>query len=92
MVLYDLLLLGALLADEEQAISEQWLTGLLLINPTDAYRVFNLTATENISQIVGLADIAVQADIGIGIPLLSLGGWLLTAMLATIALLYRREL
>ncbi len=91
-VLYDLVLLGALLADEEQAISEQWLTALLLINPTDAYRVFNLTATENISQIVGLADVAVRSGIGVGVPLVSLSGWLLTAMLATIALLYRREL
>lgn len=91
-VLYDLALLGALLADAEQAISEQLLTTLLLVNPTDAYRVFNLTATESISQIVGLADIAARSGVGSAVPVLSLGGWLLAALLITIALLYRREL
>jgi Cu-processing system permease protein len=91
-VLYDLALLGALLTDEEQVISEQLLTTLLLVNPTDAYRVFNLTATEDISQIVGLTEIAASAGINPGVPLLALGGWLLAAILATIAMMYRREL
>jgi Cu-processing system permease protein len=91
-VLYDLALLGALLADAEQAISEQLFTVLLLVNPTDAYRVFNLTTTESISQIIGLADIAARTGTGPGVPLLILGAWLLAAMLGTIALLYRREL
>jgi Cu-processing system permease protein len=91
-VLYDLALLGALLADEEQVLSEQLLSTLLLLNPTDAFRVLNLTATAGVSQAVGLADIAASSGIGVGVPLLSLVGWLLAAMLATIALLYRREL
>jgi Cu-processing system permease protein len=91
-VLYDLALLGALLADAEQQISEQLLTTLLLANPTDAYRVFNLTATESISQIVGLADLAASSVTNPGVPLLVLGAWLLAALLSTIALLYRREL
>jgi Cu-processing system permease protein len=91
-VLYDLALLGALLADEEQVISEQLLTTLLMVNPTDAYRVFNLTSTDSISQAVGLADIAARAGIGQGVPLLVLGAWVLAAMATTIAMLYRREL
>lgn len=91
-VLYDLALLGALLADAEQAISEQVLTTLLMLNPTDAYRVFNLTSTEGISQAVGLADIAANSGIASGVPLLVLGAWLLAAMLATTWIFYRREL
>ena len=91
-VLYDLALLGALLADAEQAISEQVLTTLLMLNPTDAYRVFNLTSTEGISQAVGLADIAANSGIASGMPLLVLGAWLLAAMLATTWMFYRREL
>lgn len=91
-VLYDLALLGALLADAEQAISEQVLTTLLMLNPTDAYRVFNLTSTEGISQAVGLADIAANSGIAFGVPLLVLGAWLLAAMLATTWIFYRREL
>ena len=91
-VLYDLALLGALLADAEQAISEHVLTTLLMLNPTDAYRVFNLTSTEGISQAVGLADIAANSGIASGVPLLVLGAWVLAAMLATTWMFYRREL
>ena len=91
-VLYDLALLGALLADAEQAISEQVLTTLLMLNPTDAYRVFNLTSTEGISQAVGLADIAANSGMASGVPLLVLGAWVLAAMLATTWMFYRREL
>ena len=91
-VLYDLALLGALLADAEQAISEQVLTTLLMLNPTDAYRVFNLTSTEGISQAVGLADIAANSGIASSVPLLVLGAWVLAAMLATTWMFYRREL
>ena len=91
-VIYDLALLGALLADAEQAISEQVLTTLLMINPTDAYRVFNLTSTEGISQAVGLADIAANSGIASGVPLLVLAAWVLAAMLATTWMFYRREL
>jgi Cu-processing system permease protein len=91
-VLYDLALLAALLADKEQKISEQLLTTLLMVNPTDAYRVFNLTLTDSVSQVVGLTDIAVRAGVVPGISLLVLGVWMLTGVSATIAMLYRREI
>lgn len=91
-VLYDLVLLGALIADKEQAISEQVLTALLVANPTDAYRVLNLTAVEGVSQVAGLADIATKAGIVQAVPVLVLAAWLLASVAATIAVLYRREL
>jgi Cu-processing system permease protein len=91
-VLYDLALLGALLADAEQAISEQVMTTLLLLNPTDAYRILNLTSTDSISEAVGLADIAASSGISLGVPLLVLGAWLLGALLVATWVFYRREL
>jgi Cu-processing system permease protein len=91
-VLYDLALLAALLADKEQQISEQLLAALLMMNPTDAYRVFNLTLTDSVSQAVGLADIAVRAGVAPGVSLLVLGVWMLAGISATIALLHRREI
>jgi Cu-processing system permease protein len=90
--LYDLVLLGALLADEEQVMSEQLLTTLLMLNPTDAYRVFNLTATESISQVVGLADLAASTELAQASSLLVLGVWMLVAIGMAVAALYRREL
>jgi Cu-processing system permease protein len=91
-VLYDLALLGALLADEEQVIGQQLLATLLVANPTDAYRVFNLTAVEGVSQVAGLADIAAKAGVGQAVPVLVLGAWVLAGVVATIVVLYRREL
>jgi Cu-processing system permease protein len=91
-VLYDLGLLGALLADADQVISQRLLATLLVANPTDAYRLFNLTSTEGVSQIVGLTDIAAKSGIGPVIPVLVLGVWAVAGVTATIAALYRREL
>jgi len=91
-VLYDFALLGALLADDEQVIGQQLLTTLLVANPTDAYRVFNLISAEGVSQIAGLADIGAKAGIGQVVPVLVLGAWVLAGVVATIVMLYRREL
>ena len=91
-VLYDLALLGALLADDKQVIGQQLLATLLVANPTDAYRVFNLTAVEGVSQVAGLADIAVKAGVAQAVPVLVLGAWVLAGVVATIVVLYRREL
>jgi Cu-processing system permease protein len=91
-VLYDLVLLGALIADKEQVMSERLLTVLLVANPTDAYRVFNLTAVEGVSQIAGLADIAARAGVVQALPVLILAAWVLAGVAATIVVLYRREL
>lgn len=91
-VLYDLALLGALVADEKQVIGQQMLAVLIIANPTDAYRVFNLTSSDSVSQITGLAEVAAKAGIVQGVPLLMLGAWLLAGLAATIILFYRREI
>jgi len=91
-VLYDLALLGVLLADDEQGISQQVLATLLLANPTDAYRIFNLTSAAGASQMTGLADLAAKTGIVQGVPLLVLGAWVLAGLLASIVMLYRREI
>jgi Cu-processing system permease protein len=56
-VLYDLGLMGLLLADEEQAISQNLFSTLIVANPTDAYRIFNLTDFESTRLVAGMADI-----------------------------------
>jgi len=91
-VLYDLALFGALLADEKQVISQKLLVNLLVANPTDAYRVFNLATTTGAGQITGLADVATKAGIAQGVPALVLGAWVLAGLAATTAVLYRREI
>jgi Cu-processing system permease protein len=49
-LVYDMALLGVLVADQGRVLSETAVNWLLLFNPTDAYRLFNLAGTS------GLAD------------------------------------
>ena len=45
-LIYDMALLGLLVVDQGQIVSAPVLEALLLLNPTDAYRLFNLTGSE----------------------------------------------
>lgn len=48
-LIYDMALLGLLVLDQGRNISGGMLNALLLLNPTDAYRLFNLTGFANVS-------------------------------------------
>lgn len=91
-VLYDLLLFGALLLDKEQMIGQQLFSALMLISPTDSYRIFNLSMFEGVSQAAGLAGIASEAGMSgallMGVMLL----WVIMPLVATLLLFQRREL
>ncbi len=56
-LVFDLLLLGILVIGEGRA-GEQWLSWLLLLNPTDVFRLANLAGFEAVREYTGLAAIA----------------------------------
>jgi len=88
-VLYDMALLGALIIDQGRLLSTGLVQNLVLLNPTDAYRVFNLAASVSVNQLTGLADVAtVQGSV----TLVVLVGWLLVPVVAAIWRLQNREL
>ncbi len=89
-VVYDLLLLGVLLADAQQIIGEGAFALLLLVNPTDAFRLFNLTAFEEVRLASGFVDIGDKAGIGLGASLAVLAMWSLLP-LATVGFLFQRR-
>lgn len=91
-VVYDLLLLGILLADSKQAMSESLFSMLLLLNPTDAYRLFNLTAFEDVKLAAGLAGVGVKAGLSTGLSLAVMALWSALPLTATVFLFQRREL
>lgn len=79
-VLYDLGLLGALVATEGQGIIGDILPALLMLNPADAYRLVNLTgseaaaavagfgaATEGVSPVAAVAALAAWVAVPLGI-------------------------
>lgn len=89
-VLYDLALLGALLADEGQRLGQAILSTLMLINPTDVYRIFNLTGSEGVSLVSGMAGMG--ANFGHGLMLAILACWVVIPLAATTLLFKRKEL
>jgi len=91
-VLYDLLLFAVLLIDKDQVINQQLFAALMLISPTDTYRILNLSMFDGVSQAAGIAGVASEA--GMSGTLLSsvLMLWIITPLVATLLVFQRREL
>ena len=90
-VMYDLALLGVLIADKGETISEQLFSWLMLINPTDAYRVFNLTMFQNVNVSAGLAGVGLKVGIGAMTSLIVMAVWCVAPLAATIYIFQHRE-
>ena len=90
-VLYDIGLLGLLLADGDQRISPALFSSLMLINPTDAYRIFNLMGSGGASLVSGLAGLADQVRLSVMLPIAVITLWVVAPLAAATALFYRRE-
>ena len=88
-VLYDMVLLG-ILVSAGNAVSEPLFNGLLLANPTDAFRLINLAGFEDVRAVAGLSDAEIAAAGSRIWPLVSMLVWLLTA-LAVSMLVFRRK-
>jgi Cu-processing system permease protein len=91
-VLYDLALLGLLLADEGQTIGQGLISTLLLISPTDAYRLFNLTGSDSVSLVSGMAGMASEAGFGPGLPFLVMTVWVVLPLIAAVLVFRRKEI
>lgn len=90
-VIYDLVLLGALVADREGIVMTETLFRVLLaINPADVYRMFNLGDLPGASQITGMAGIGASTGLGPGVLLPILAAWVV-APLGLAAFLFRRR-
>ena len=91
-VLYDLLLFGALLLDKEQVIGQQLFSMLMLISPTDSYRIFNLSMFEGVSQAAGIAGIASEAGMSSSLLVSVMLLWVIVPLIGTLLVFQRREL
>ena len=82
-VIFDMTLLGILVADTKQKITAKILENVLLFNPTDIYRLLNLTGFENTAMYSGMAGLSgltktvlFAAQIGWIIVPFALAAWL----------------
>jgi len=91
-VLYDLLLFGALLLDKQQVIDQKLFLTLMLISPTDSYRILNLSMFDGVSQSAGIAGLASNAGLNSGILFGVILMWIITPLVATLYIFKQREL
>jgi Cu-processing system permease protein len=90
-LVFDMALLGVLVIDQGQVISAPVLEALLFLNPTDLYRMANLTGF-NVSQFSGMAGLAGTASAGVGALLLGLLVWIAAPLTLATVFFARREL
>lgn len=91
-VLYDLLLFGALLLDKQQVIGQELFSTLMLISPTDSYRILNLSMSDGVSQSAGMAGLASNAGMSTGLLFSILLIWIIIPLTATLYHFHKREL
>lgn len=91
-LLYDMAVLGFLVADQGRSLTAGILNIVLLVNPADAFRMFNLAGSAGVSALSGMAgladSVAVSAPVLIGAILL----WVVIPLAAAMAVFSRREL
>ena len=63
-VLFDMALLAVLVADEGQVVSGELFRVLLLLNPTDVYRMLTLAGSETVGALSGMAGVSAEAAFG----------------------------
>jgi Cu-processing system permease protein len=91
-LIYDMALLGLLVVDQGQTVSGGLLNALLLLNPTDAYRLFNLTSSGSVSAFSGMAGVAQNATLSPPLLLVALVAWALLPLGLAALVFSRREL
>lgn len=89
-IVYDLALMGLLVASKG-GIGADLFPSLLLLNPADAYRLFNLTAFENVRLISGMGGLAASAHIHPLALLAALASWIVLPLAAAVVVFERRE-
>ena len=90
-LLYDMALLGLLVADQGRLVGPSVLDALLLLNPADAYRLLNLTGFANVSQFSGMAGLSGQSGLAQPALLAALAGWVVLPLALAVACFHRRS-
>ena len=91
-LIYDMALLGLLVVDQGQVVSAGMLNALLLLNPADVYRLFNLTGFANVSTFSGMAGLAGSAVLSPSMLLTALAAWTCLPLALAALAFSRREL
>lgn len=89
-IVYDLALMGLLVASKG-GVGSDIFPSLLLLNPADAYRLFNLTAFENVRKLSGLGGLSASAQFSPAVLMTALLAWIVLPLAGAIAVFNRRQ-
>lgn len=89
-LLYDMALLGLLVGGS--GIGVEALNWLLLANPADAYRLFNLTGFKGVSAFAGTAGLAAHVQLSVPLLLAVMAGWIAAPLALAAALFSRKQI
>ena len=90
-LIYDTALLGLLVADQGRTVTASVLNVLLLLNPTDAYRLLNL-GSASVGDLSGMSGLMDNAALGPAVLVAALAAWALIPLSAATMVFSRREL
>lgn len=90
-LLFDMIVLGALVASEGEGVSQGLFNSILLLNPADVYRMLNSSGTAGTGLVSGMTGLG--ADLGLVTPRLwsALLAWTLVPLGLAAAIFHRRE-
>ena len=89
-LVWDMALLGLLVADRDRVMPAALVHALLLLNPADVYRLFNLSGRAAAGMVPGIGGLSARAPFSGGLLLAVLAGWI-AAPLALAALIFHRR-
>lgn len=90
-LVYDMALLGILVADQGRTLTAGVLDTLLLMNPTDVYRLFNLSGFTGVGQFAGMAGLAGKTVWSQSMLLTALLTWTAVPLALAVTIFARRE-
>lgn len=91
-IIYDMALLGILVADQGRFLTAGRLSWALLLNPADAYRLANLAGFSNVAMFSGMAGASAQTHVGLPLLIGVLAGWTVLPLGIAAAIFSRRQL
>ena len=91
-IVYDMAMLGVLVADQGRTLDSAAVNWMLLINPADAYRLLNLAGTNSVSGFAGVAGLSAQAGLSSAAAIGSLALWTIVPLAVATALFAWRQI
>lgn len=91
-LIYDMALLGALVADQGRYMTSDMVGWLLLLNPADIYRLINLTGFSETATFSGMAGLTEQAQASISVLVAALLAWVIVPFFAATVLFHRKQI